>query len=168
MGRKKTSAFTEPAASRGETQTAPEAVPAAPAADAADPRAKLTNREMVRNAILAGKTKPQDGVGWIRDEYGVEMNTNIFSTTKSQLKTAGEPTRSQGEAARKPGKKRGRKPKATTAAVAQAPAAPKSEPRATVGQNHSMRHAEAARAVKDLVDKIGADEVRDLADLFGG
>lgn len=135
------------ASKKSSAAPAAEAVPSEPAGPT-DPREKMTKREMVRNAVLAGKTKPQHGVQWIKDEYGVELTTATFSVTKSQLQQAGE-------APAQP-KKRGRKPKAT--------ATPSAPPAAA---NHAMTHAEAARAVKDLVEKLGAAEVKNLADLFG-
>lgn len=151
MVRKKSSALPGTPAGQEQTQPTTEATPASP-----DPRERPTNRELVRRAIEAGKSKPQDGVRWIKDEYGVDMTPASFGVTKNQLKKA-----NGGEAGPSP-RKRGRKPKAARAAST-APA-----PSPAPAASGPVGHAEAARAVKDLVERLGADEVIDLARLFGG
>ena len=128
-----------------------------PATGPREPAAKgLTKREMVQQAVAAGKAKPRDGVAWIKEQFGETMTPATFSVTKSQLREKGAPSGAP--------KKRGRKPMARPeAAVVQEQDAPKPAP-----QGYALSHSEAARAVKELVEKIGAEEVIDLARLLSG
>src|SRR5262245_9964538 len=98
---------------------------------------------MVQRAVAAGRAKPQDGVAWIKEQFGETMAPATFSVTKSQLREKEAPAGAP--------KRRGRRPKPRPEGAApQKPEAP---------QGPAISHAEAARAVKDLVERIGADEV---------
>lgn len=122
---------------------APASPPPAPAPAEADEIVKSVKKaEAVRQCILAEgwDIQPADGVEWIKAKYGIEINPQHFSSTKSQLrKKEGEPSGKRGRPA--------------TGATTR-----------TAGGSIS----EAVRAVKELVDKYGADEVRALLDLLEG
>ena len=49
---------------------------------------KLTQREAVRRALAAGKDSPAEGVVFLKEEFGITLNNQAFSTLKSQLKKA--------------------------------------------------------------------------------
>jgi hypothetical protein len=44
----------------------------------------------VKKALDAGKEKPRDGVVWIREQFGLDVSPDYFSTTKSALKATGK------------------------------------------------------------------------------
>ena len=45
---------------------------------------KGNKASLVRAALAAGHTKPREGVRWIRETYGVEVEGTYFSVAKSQ------------------------------------------------------------------------------------
>jgi hypothetical protein len=89
--------------------------------------------------------KPQDGVVAVKRLYGLEMSTGNFSAYNSQIRAK------EREGGPAKGKGKGGRPKKVEAA-----------PTSAVGGNR----LEAAKAVKALVDKYGAEQVKGLADLF--
>ena len=127
-----------------KAEETPEAVEAAPAGET------ITKTEAVKRALAAGKDQPKDAVGWIKEQYGLDMTTQQFSTAKFQAnkKAGGEPKG-----------KPGRKPRAAAAVPA--------SDGDTVGNGRSSSNpAELARAVKSLVGQYGADAVRDMTAVF--
>src|SRR4051812_28932652 len=108
--------------------------------DGQEGHGKITKTEAVRLALDAGKDKPIDGVNWIKAEHGIDITPQQFSTVKSNLKAKG----GNGTGARKPSKPLGGGP---------------------VG-NGFVGAAEAAAAVKELCNQIGAEQVKKLAGLF--
>lgn len=104
---------------------------------AATPAITISKADAVRKALALGLEKPADIGDYLRREYGLEMANNTISTYKSQIRSKGQ----------KGGRKKNE--------VAQQPA-----PREL---NSTL---EAAREVKALVERWGADTVRGLTDLF--
>jgi hypothetical protein len=130
----------------GEDGPHPEASAPAPAAEEPEERpekSRSKKKELVQAAIDAGHDMPKDGVAWIKENFGVEMNPQTFSVTKSGLKTAAGESgvhRTSGAATKRSSK-----------------AAP---------ADTGLDSVEAARAVKELVDRYGKDVVKGFADLF--
>ena len=120
------------------------------------PVVKPKTADMVKAAIAAGKGMPKEGIAWIKETYDADIKIGNFSVHKSNIERAnGKP------AAHRTVKKQSPAPKVSKPTPAtQAPA-----PSHT---NGSMSPSEAARSVKELVDKLGAKEVKNLVDLFGG
>jgi hypothetical protein len=118
------------------------------------PAEKPRTIDMVRAAIAAGHATAKFGLPWIKEKFGVEMKSGNFSVTKSTIergnKKAGE---------HKTVQRQSRAPRQRTEAPVQA------APARTNGQ---MSPSEAARSVKDLIDKLGVKEVKNLVELFGG
>lgn len=96
------------------------------------PQPLLTKTEAVRRAVAAGKSMPTEGAAWIKEQFGIEVAPNLFSTLKAQA--------IKGKAA----------PKAK-----ETPAA------APVGG------VDLARKVKALVAEYGAEQVAQMASVFG-
>src|SRR5689334_17278087 len=109
---------------------------------------KISKMEAVRRTLAEGVQSPTDGVAFIKERFGLDVSTAMFGAYKSQLKAkAGAGSKGKG----KPGRKLGRKPAEARAA---APAA--------------GNPLEAARAVKEMVERYGAETVRGMVDLFEG
>jgi hypothetical protein len=100
----------------------------------------MTKADAVRAAVAAGKSKPADAVQWIKEQHGIEITPQHFSSYKSSQakKDGGIPSG---------GGRRGRRP---AEAVASVPRGPR------VGNSGA---ADLARQVKSLVTQYGADEV---------
>jgi hypothetical protein len=113
--------------------------------DQAQAAETISKMEAVRRLLADDpEMKPGDGIEAVKKRFGLEMSTGNFSAYKSQIRSKGK----DGQAA--PPKKGGR-PKAQAAGASSGTAA---DP------------YEAAQQVKVLVDKYGADSVKNLADLF--
>jgi hypothetical protein len=107
----------------------------------ATPVKKITQREAVQRALAAGKDQPSEGVVFVKESFGIELNKQAFSTLKSQLKSAaGKPSEPRQEPA--------------------VPAAPNSN-----GKRPSDA-VELARAVKLLVQQHGAEAMAEMAGVF--
>lgn len=107
------------------------------------PGEEISKAEAVRRAVAKGYDKPAKGVKYILDEFGIEITPQTFSATKSQQRTREE-------------KKAG--PEGVTA-----------QPMSTSSHgrtNGTSGSAELARAVKQLVQRYGAAEVKGMADVF--
>jgi hypothetical protein len=115
---------------------------------------KFTKMAAVREVIKAhGKdTMPLEIVKFVKDEHGVTMSPDMASTYKStalkQLGLGG----ARAKRGPKPGRKRGPKPTANGAKTA-----------ARVGGGITVSDI---RAVKELAARIGADKVRQLAEVL--
>jgi hypothetical protein len=103
--------------------------------------AEISKTEMVKRALgtLGFDAKPLELKAHIKKEFGTDMDPQHISNYKSNLKK----TKS------KPGPKKGR-PKSASVAAA-------------VG-GFSLQDIEA---VKEVADRIGADKVRQLVEVFG-
>lgn len=105
----------------------------------------MTKAEAVRQTLakLGNDVKPNDIVNHVKSAFGLEMSYDMASTYKSAaLKKAG-------------GKRRGRKP-------GRKPAVAATNGR-RAGGSISMADIQA---VKDLADRLGADKVRQLAEVL--
>jgi hypothetical protein len=123
--------------------------------------AKPKTIDMVRAAIAAGKSMPKEGIAWIKETFDFDIKIGNFSVNKSTI------DRAAGKVAtpRAP-KKQSLAPRQITqqpVAVIVAPA-----PKPIAHSNGKMTPSEAARSVKELVDKLGVKEVKNLVELFGG
>jgi hypothetical protein len=101
----------------------------------------ISKMEGMRRALaeLGYETSTKDLQAFLESEFGIEMDTNMISNYKSSLKAAAN--------------------KSTAAK----PATPSAKPVVTTGIS-----LDEIRAVKDVVDKIGAEKVRQLVDVLGG
>jgi hypothetical protein len=124
------------------------------------PTGKARTIDMVRAAIEAGYATAKVGLPWIKERYGVEMKPGNFSVTKSTIERGNKKSAGSEPAPKR--KYTSRAPK-TSAPVVRAAA-----PASTPGSNGHMSPSEAARSVKELVEKLGVKEVRNLVELFGG
>jgi hypothetical protein len=115
--------------------------------------------EAVRRALatLGSDAKPTQMQGFIKNEFGIDMTTDHISTSKGEL--------------RRRAKARGKKAAATRAASkARAPQAAKASPggakvsNGRAGGGISLKDIEA---VRDLVQRVGADQLRALIEVFG-
>lgn len=109
----------------------------------------MTKTEAIRRALAAGHEGPQDGTAYIRREFGIEVAPQHFSATKSQLKSR------EGSKKGKPG----RKPREAAGPAESRPAASQAAP-----AGGDM--IDDLAAVKHLVQKLGADQVRKIVGLF--
>ena len=107
----------------------------------------VSKMEAVRQTLAAGIEKPQEAVAHIKEKFGLDVPTAIFSSYKSAINSKKGST---------PGK-RGRKAKVGSTNIASA----------TNGKitGHGI---ELALGVKALVGKYGADAVKGMADVFAG
>jgi hypothetical protein len=125
-----------------------------------EPAEKPRTIDMVRAAIAAGRTTAKVALPWIKEQFGVDMKAGNFSVTKSTIERGNKKA-----AASEPAPKRkytSRAPKMS------APVVHAAAPASTPARNGAMSPSEAARSVKELVDKLGVAEVRNLVELFGG
>jgi hypothetical protein len=106
-------------------------------------QSKMTKSDAVRAALAQGVDKPEEGVAFIRDRFGLEVTNAQFSTYKSLARAKG-----------KVGRKGARKGHGVGAT-------PKHH---TVG--NGLVEVDDLEAVKGLVAKIGADQVKRIAGLF--
>jgi hypothetical protein len=107
---------------------------------------RVTKMEAVRQAVakLGPDAKPVEILAFIKETYGLEMSTEMAYNYKSTaLKQA------------RGGKKRGRKPGRKAAAPANG----------RKGRRAGITF-EDIQAVKALTDRIGADKVRQLAEVL--
>jgi hypothetical protein len=119
---------------------------------------KVNKMQAVRDVISKhGKdTMPTEIVKFVKDEHGVTMNADMASTYKSSaLKQLGMGGARKGKPGRKPGRKPGQKP-------ASAANGAKTSPKASGG---AISLADI-KAVKELAAKLGADKVRQLAEVL--
>src|SRR4051812_49140288 len=97
---------------------------------------KVSKADAVRAALAAGMDKPQEGVAYIKGQFGLDLSTQMFSSYKSQeAKRAGK----------------GRRRRGRSAGVS-----------AGNGTSGSNGHGPAGlagqiQAIKTLVDNLGAD-----------
>jgi hypothetical protein len=126
---------------------------------------KITKMEGVRRALdeLGPEASPTVIQGFVKDRFGLEMNTNHISTCK-------------GDILRKAGVKRKRRGKRPTtqksaARTAEAKKGATSKPQAQPSLDLSAKGAKAiplkdVLAVKDLVVRLGPGPLRALLDAF--
>jgi hypothetical protein len=110
----------------------------------------VSKMEAVRQTLAAGIEKPQEAVTHIKEKFGLEVPTAIFSSYKSAINAKKGTT---------PGK-RGRKAKSVSSISGEA-------------RNSALSHGSSAgngihlaKDVKSLVEKYGAEAVKGMADVF--
>jgi hypothetical protein len=108
--------------------------------------------EAVRQAmnVLGYEASPAAIQQHIKDNFGVEMNTNMISSYKSTIREKA------GMASQRRKKKRGRPRKVATAASAAAAPAPA----------HDAVPWRDIRTIKDLAARLGKKGLRDLVELL--
>lgn len=126
-------------------------------AQEAAPDGTVTKTEAVKRALADGVTKPQDGVEYVREKFGLEMTAQAFSATKSLLRKKG------GEGAGS-----GREARAAAPAEQTLPGGGVNGGNGHVPRNGSPDPVDLARQVKQLVAQYGAQAVKDMADVLGG
>jgi hypothetical protein len=109
----------------------------------------ITKSEAIRRAIAAGADQPIAGVNYIRENFGLNVTTAMFSTTKSQMKRKGGN-----------GRRKGGRPRKVEAA-----AAPEAAP--ATGGVSLVEAARAVTAVQGLVEQFGKAAVKQLVDQLG-
>lgn len=45
----------------------------------------ISKTEAIKRALAAGHTKPQTAVVWIKEQFGLDVTANVFSTTRYTL-----------------------------------------------------------------------------------
>lgn len=108
--------------------------------EASDEGKPMTKTAAVLAAISEGVDTPSQGVGYVKEKFGVEVTPQQFSIIKSQAKKkAGSGGGSRG--------------------------GPERVVRSSSSRNGAQA-ADLARQVKQLVDEYGADAVRGMAEVF--
>ncbi len=106
---------------------------------------KISKSDAVRQAIADGVDNPVDGIAYIKSKFGIDIGATHFSAVKSSDK----------KRASTPKGKPGRKPKTMNAA-------PKRSPKGGEGELLA-----AMEAMKPLVDSLGVESVKRIAELLG-
>ena len=111
---------------------------------------RVNKMDCVRQALteLGNDAQPKDIQDFLKRKFGLDMNTKFISTYKGSILR---------EAAKKGGGAR--------LQTARAPAPAPNAPLKAAGRNGGIG-VEDIRAVKGLVDKIGAEAVKELADVL--
>ena len=102
--------------------------------------------EMVRQALAVGKEAPDDGVAFIKEKFGIDIDKPMFGSYKSQEKARKE--KQAISAPRGPGRL------AAPKAASVAPASVNGNP------------ADLARQIKTLIAQYGAVAVSDMVAVF--
>ena len=102
----------------------------------------ISNMEAVRRALaeLGQDDQPSEIQSFVKSKFGIDMEKTMISSYKTSLKAA-----SKSALIRKP--------------------APRAAKTASANANHGIS-LEDIRAVKELTDRIGADKVRELAEVL--
>ena len=122
------------------------------------PPAGITKMDAVRKALteLGSDARPLQIVGFVKDRFGIDMTPDHVSNYKSSILTS-EPGKYRPAATKAPAARPTPQPAAAPAPPAQAP------PRADAKAGISL---EDIAAVKDLVERVGAESLRKLIDLL--
>jgi len=140
------------ARTRAQKQTKPEAEPetveATPEGHDSLGGSPMSKAQAVRNALAEGVEEIGDIEGFVKSRYGIEIPRQMISAYKAMEKKRAE------KATGKPGRKsRGAESSG-------------SAPRARSGGSESEL-LDAMEAMKPLVDKLGAENVKRIVDLLG-
>jgi hypothetical protein len=116
----------------------------------------MTKMEAVRKALdtLGKGAKPLQIQGFVKREFNIEMNTDHISTAK-------------GEILRKAKKAKAASKRAAKVAAVAAGEEPAQLPRPAGKASRGTLSVEDVHAVADLVQRIGAKNLRSLIDVFG-
>lgn len=118
-------------------------------ADGGQGQEKVTKADAVRAALAEGIETPDEGIAFIKSRYGIDMGKAMFSSYKSQQKAKAGQSGVHRQGVRKGGRPR------------KAPETPAS---AATGVDVGIV-ADLA-AVKRLVERMGAGQVREMIALF--
>ena len=110
-----------------------------------DPKNTISKAEAVRLALKAGKEMPEEGVNYIKRQFGIEIDKQHFSTQKSQIK----------------------KKAAAAAEVTGGRVMGVHVYSSSKQLSGEMELLDAIEAIKPLVASLGVDKVKRLADLLG-
>jgi hypothetical protein len=114
------------------------------------PAEKISKADAVRAAMAEGNDTPEEGVAFISKRFGVEVTRQQFSSYKSQ-----EKARQQKKGGQEENGQQGKR--AVEAPVAEVVPAPR---------NGTPDVAESIQAIKSLVDTLGVDQVKQIAEIF--
>ena len=146
----------------------------------------MSKYQAVCATLRDGVTRPADGVAHAKERYGVEMTPNQFSAHKTRAVIEkvipAEPVAQHSEPAETPPEPKAvqqaapkPKPPALVAPtpVAKAQPAPRAKPEPAPALKPTPpastgSPADLARQVKQLVERYGADAVRDMTGVFEG
>lgn len=137
----------------------PEDIKAQEAVEAQEPTApgKITKAEAIRRALAKGLESPEDAVGFIKSQFGLEVSKAHFSASKSQIKSK------EAEAeATAPKSTQSDKPKETPSQSVEGYLAPPSKQRAD-----SPDLIDSLETLKPLIAQYGSEKVKRLVDLLG-
>lgn len=122
---------------------------------------KMSKVDAIRAALAAGKESPDEGTSYVRDHFGLEISKTHWSATKSQLKRKeGLGTTKAARTPRAAKQDPAPEPAPTPAPRAKAAPAAQQAPALESGMISDLA------AVKALVKRLGAQQVKDIADLF--
>jgi hypothetical protein len=108
-------------------------------------RPVITKAEAVRRAMAAGMNMPDDGVGFIKAQFGIDLPKQMWSSYRAQQK-ARDAKKAEGKSKRVEGY-----------------LAPPSKKSAN-GEGDLLA---AMEAIKPLVDNLGKDQAHRIIDLLG-
>jgi hypothetical protein len=151
-------------------------------AGASAPKKGISKMEAVRRALshLGGDAKPSEMQPWIKQQFGIQMSTDHISTYKGDIRRK-QTGRAKGPAPTAGGTSSPGTPKpavkkpAASKPAPKKPAAPRPQAQqAAARSNGPVKGAGAGRgislediqAVKGLVGRIGAGQLRSLIDLL--
>src|SRR5439155_2686025 len=126
-------------------------------AGASAPQKGMSKKEAVRRALaeLGSDAKPSAMQPWIKQQFGIDMSTNHISASKGEIQSK---SKKAGKA--KPAAKKLAAPKAAAKQVPKTPAG--TQARQATPAGISLLDIEA---VKSLVRRVGADQLRALVNL---
>jgi len=110
---------------------------------------KVSKAEAVRRAVGAGVQSPTEGVAYLMEHFGIEMDNKTFSLNRSQQKARDAKATTRGRPGRKPR------------------AAGQPAPAAATSRSRGADIITDIESVKDLIDKHGKDGVKRLVDALG-
>jgi len=118
-------------------------------------KASISKTDAIRAALAEGMESPEDGTGFIKSRFGIEISKQHFSATKSQIK-------------KKDGAEAPKGKRAPSGEKAKAPA-PTPRPQVAPSTQQAATGPDMIgdlEAVKSLVKKLGAEQVRRIVGLF--
>jgi len=117
-----------------------------------NPSPTVSKADMVRAALAEGMETPNDGLGFIKSKFGVNFPRPMWSPYKAQIRAQEQKKAlKRSETSRKP---KGAESSGSTPRVAR-----KSDP--------DVDLLDTMEAMKPLVEKLGAEKVKRIADLLG-
>ena len=118
---------------------------------ATSPKEPISKADAVRAALAEGIDTPDEGIAFLQKRFGIEMGKPMWSSYKAQEKA--RKAKLNGDAP----PKLGRPPAVATDAPA---------PARSIATGGSV--SDSLKSVKELVDRLGADEVIKIAEIFRG